>query len=277
MANSNANFDDNHIPVMLAQDSTNAFRTIPVTINPVTGGVVVDIQSVVAESVSITGTDIAADGFANPTTSKILTFLQGFNGTTWDRIRAGLVGVQTTFTGFLNTINMARYNLTPPTLADGNVVPLQGDVNGNLKDVEQYAASAEDNSNGVFATQFRPIATNTYAPSVYAPLTQVTKNFIKSSAGNVISTYITNDNATVRYFQLHNKATAPAGTDVPQLSFKIPAGTANNPGVLILDDTFFTKAGNYFSTGIGWAVSTTFATFTDSATNTEHIVVVNFK
>lgn len=57
----------------------------------------------------------------------------GFNATSWDRLRAGLVAVQTTFVGLLNTISMLRYNATPPTLADGNVAPLQGDVNGNLK------------------------------------------------------------------------------------------------------------------------------------------------
>lgn len=59
--------------------------------------------------------------------------LSGFNGTTWDRIRTGLVAVQTAFTGILNTISMGRYNLTPPTLADGNIAPLQMDANGNLK------------------------------------------------------------------------------------------------------------------------------------------------
>lgn len=60
-----------------------------------------------------------------------------FNGTTWDRIRAGLVAVQTTFVGILNTIGMLRYNATPPTLADGNIAPLQGDANGNLKTAVQ--------------------------------------------------------------------------------------------------------------------------------------------
>lgn len=56
--------------------------------------------------------------------------LTGFNGTTWDRIRTGLVAVQTTFVGLLNTINMGRYNATPPTLADGNVAPHQLDSTG---------------------------------------------------------------------------------------------------------------------------------------------------
>lgn len=58
---------------------------------------------------------------------------QGFNGTTWDRIRTGIVGVQTAFVGLLNSISMGRYNATPPTLADGNVAPLQLDSAGNLR------------------------------------------------------------------------------------------------------------------------------------------------
>lgn len=57
--------------------------------------------------------------------------MSAFNGTTWDRIRSGLVAVQTTFVGLLNTIGMGRYNATPPTLSDGNVAPIQVDANGN--------------------------------------------------------------------------------------------------------------------------------------------------
>lgn len=59
--------------------------------------------------------------------------LMGFNGSTWDRLRAGLNGVQTAFTGLLNVLPLARYNATPPTLSDGNAVMLQADASGNLK------------------------------------------------------------------------------------------------------------------------------------------------
>ncbi len=169
------------------------------------------------------------------------------------------------------------YNVTKPSPTNGQRVDAQADSAANLEVAEQYSAVAENNADGVDAVGYKPLATNTYAPTLYAPLTQVTTNFIKASPGNVFSAYITNDNATVRYFQLHNKATAPAGTNVPLYSFKVPAGTANAPGVLILENSFFTQAGSYFSIGIGWAISTTFATFTDSATNTEHIVVVHYK
>lgn len=120
------------------------------------------------------------------------------------------------------------------------------------------------------------VAIGGFSPSLYAPLTQVTKALIKSSVGRVYSIAISNDNIATRYFQLHNKATAPSATDAPLYSFKVPGGDANNPGTLIFDQPFFTLAGKEFSTGIGWAISTTLATFTDSATASEHIVIVHY-
>lgn len=75
----------------------------------------------------------AADAKANPTAGLLQSIMSGFNGATWDRIRTGLVGVQTTFVGVLNTIGMARYNATPPTLADGNIAPLQSNTTGALR------------------------------------------------------------------------------------------------------------------------------------------------
>lgn len=100
-----------------------------------------------------------ADATANPTTVSEGAYLQGFNGTTWDRIRTGLVAVQTTFVGLLNAISMARYNATPPALADGNVAPLQSDANGYLRNREQYAPAYEDNVNGKAVVEQR----NSYA------------------------------------------------------------------------------------------------------------------
>jgi len=138
------------------------------------------------------------------------------------------------------------------------------------------ALAGEDNVNGVLATTTKPVASATYAPLVYAPLTQVTKANIKATQGNIFSLIINNTNAAVRYLQLHNKASAPAAAEVPLISYPIPAGTATAPGTLILGKDFFTDSGINFSTGIGWAVSTTLGTFTDAATNTEHFIVVTY-
>lgn len=148
------------------------------------------------------------------------------------------------------------------------------DTSGNVPVDLASLIAGEDLTNNVMGTDHRPISGGSYSPSLYAPITQVTKNIIKSTSGNAFSVYITNDNATVRYFQMHNLTAAPAGAAVPYLSQKIPAGTANNPGVLLLSSTFFTEGGLYFSNGIAWSVSTTFGTFTDSATSTEHVIQV---
>ncbi len=204
------------------------------------------------------------------------TRILGFNGVTWDRLRSGQMTATSSFTGMLNTFPIGRYIATQPTLNDGQGMPFQLDVSGNLRVTSATLGAGEDLTNNILAVTQKPLAVSTYSPSLYSELTQVTTANIKASAGNVFSIYITNANAAVRYFQLHNKATAPAGTNVPIYSFPVPAGTANNPGVLILDDSFFTKAGVNFATGIGWAISTTYATFTDSATNTEHITFIHW-
>lgn len=168
------------------------------------------------------------------------------------------------------------YQASADTLVDGHAAALSVDVNRFLKITKATLDGGEDLTNNVQGITNKPIAASTYSPSLYSELTQVTKAAIKASAGNVLSFYISNVNAAVRYFQLHNKATAPAGTDVPIYSFPIPAGSATAPSVLQLGPEFWTMSGKYFSTGIGWAISTTYATFTDSATNTEHVALVHY-
>lgn len=170
-----------------------------------------------------------------------------------------------------------QYNTTPPTLTSGSVTYAnEVDINNNLKATLGTLIEGEDQTNKVMATVPKPVAKPDYAPSVYNALTLVTKANVKATAGNVFSVHVTNDNAAVRYFQLHNKATAPAAAEVPVEVFKIPAGTANNPGVLSLDESHFARGGSHFTTGIGFAVSTTLATFTDSATASEHIVNIKY-
>lgn len=169
-----------------------------------------------------------------------------------------------------------EYRASPTTYADGDAAVDQMDATGNKKVTSATLLAGEDLTNNVMAMIPKALPVSTYSPTLYSALTQVTKAVIKATPGNVLSIYITNDNAAVRFFQLHNKATAPAAAEVPIYSFKVPAGTANNPGVLILDASFFTQAGANFATGIGWAISTTFATFTDSATNTEHVTFIHY-
>ncbi|MGE0126680.1 MAG: hypothetical protein AB7U82_01150 [Blastocatellales bacterium] len=201
----------------------------------------------------------------------------GFNGSTWDRIRAGLSGVKTAITGFLNNVPYAQYLTSLPTLANNEWHHFVSTVNGFFKVSLGDAITGEDFTNQVLGVAHKPLAASTYALDTDNQMTQVTKRNSKAAAGNVFGFYVTNDNAAVRYFQIHNKASAPAATEVPVLSFKIPAGTANNPGELKIGRDILGEAGHYLSTGVSWAISTTYGTFTDSATASEHIVALKYK
>jgi hypothetical protein len=137
---------------------------------------------------------------------------------------------------------------------------------------EQLAPQAEDNANGVLAMVQKPLASALYAPSLSKDFGSVTKAVVKASAGNVLAVHIVNTNAAARYFQLHNKATAPVATEVPIYSIRVPAGAA-----LQIDGGFFCGSGAAFTTGIGWAWSTTAATFTDAATAADHTTHLHYK
>ncbi len=80
---------------------------------------------------------------------------------------------------------------------------------------------------------------------------------LKASAGTVYRLYCYNKNASTRFFQIHNKATAPVNTDVPVTSFPVASNTA-----LVIDITFWGASGRACSTGIAWAFSSTEATLT---------------
>lgn len=138
--------------------------------------------------------------------------------------------------------------------------------------VEQYAPVAEDNANGVIAIVQKPIAANTYAPSLATDFGVATKANVKNAAGNVLGVVGTNANGSARWFQLHNKATAPVATEVPLYSFWVAAG-----GNIVIGSEFFIGSGGAFSTGIGWAWSTTAGTFTDSATASDHTTTIHYK
>lgn len=167
------------------------------------------------------------------------------------------------------------YTTTTPMLTTGQRGDLQLDSNGNTKTREQYSPGYEDNVANVAGFLYKPVNSNNYAPLHYKNAGSVTKANVKTTPGNVYSIRVTNANAAVRYFQLHNKATAPAAAETAQQYFLLPAGTAAQPSVLELGTEWFMPS-EYFTTGIGWAISTVAATFTDSATTTDHTVTVRY-
>jgi hypothetical protein len=94
---------------------------------------------------------------------------------------------------------------------------------------------------------------------------------IKSSAGVIYAITCTNDNATIRYFQIINKASNPALNDVPLLAFPVYP----NDGLLIIGQDILGGAGINLSTGITWGFSTTRLTYT-AATATDCITSVRW-
>lgn len=212
-----------------------------------------------------------ADATSNPSVTSLGVYNLVFNGTTWDRARSGLSGVQTSLTGIPNVLSMGRYNSSAPTLSDGNVVNLQLDVNGNLKTLEQYAAVAEDNSNGVFAVAIKPIAGSTYAPSLFKDLGSNATANVKNSAGNVLSVLCQNLNAAIRYLQLHNTATTPSASAVPVISIPVPASSTT-----VIGTDFFNSSGINFSNGIAFAFSTTSGTYT-AGTAADQMTQITYK
>lgn len=96
------------------------------------------------DGTTILGIDTGAafDGRSN--TSNRLPcddYMYGFNGTTWDRLKASSGGVATTLTGILSTFATGRYVAAGITLADGNAAPAQMDSVGNIKtNIQSIAA-----------------------------------------------------------------------------------------------------------------------------------------
>jgi len=122
------------------------------------------------------------------------------------------------------------------------------------------------------AQEFTP--DNTVAASLATLLVDlgatVTKN-VKATPGRVYAIHGDNANAAIRYLQLHDTATTPAGAAVPKFTFKVKATDS-----ILLGGDFFTQNGMYFTLGIAYAWSTTRDSYT-AATAAEHATQVIFK
>lgn len=77
--------------------------------------------------------EAGADAIDNTTDGQVTSaFLYGFNGSTWDRIKAGITTATSTLTGFLNTLPWAIYHDTPTVRTNGQGGPLEADADGAL-------------------------------------------------------------------------------------------------------------------------------------------------
>jgi hypothetical protein len=160
--------------------------------------------------------------------------------------------------------------------AAGNERGQNVDSSGNASTAEGYMSTAEDNTNGVIASTQKPVVSATYGYTTFTDFSTVTAYSLKITPGLLSSVVATNANIAVRWLQFHNKASAPASTNVPIMSFPMPAGTALNPVVLILGSDFLGLNGTYFSTGVAIGISTTQGTYT-AATAGDHTLNAQYK
>lgn len=151
-----------------------------------------------------------------------------------------------------------------------------GDSGAFVLAVRQDTAAALAGTSGDYAplevdSLGRLHVTHSATPSVFnATLTDV-DIAVKASAGVLYSIHVTNINAAVRYLQIFNQTTAPAGGNTPFISIPIPAGSSTAPSAVSLGRDFFGLGGIAHATGIAVGISTTSATFT-AATTTDHTI-----
>ena len=100
--------------------------------------------------------------------------------------------------------------------------------------VEQKTiAEYEDNDIGVAVTQIKPTSDATYKGTKTKNYSFQTVN-VKSSAGTVCWFNAINTTANAIYFQIHNTATTPSASAVPEHSFLVPGNGAITLGILHL-------------------------------------------
>lgn len=169
-----------------------------------------------------------------------------------------------------------RYNATPPLIADGQRSEAQADVNGALLVNLAKQIAGEDLDKNVLGIMQKPVTGGTYAPLNYSNSGTSAAANIKPAAGNVFSIVVTSTSTAVRYLQLHNKITPPTAGDTAQLNIVIPAGSATVPWVEKRSaQDLITE---YFSQGIGFAISSTYGTYTTTGvTASEHTLNIRYK
>ena len=218
-----------------------------------------------------------ADATANPTTTTTGANMFGFNGTTWDRIRAGITAVTATLTGWLNILPWAIYNATPTTRTEGQGGPVQSNSLGAILSDLSTLIAGENVPLNVLGIHPKPIATNDFNQNLDVSGSLEASSISKASAGNlywVCGRIDATCPTGTYYFQVMNSATLPAdgavtlllaptklqhvtGTDTPivlgMVGECVPLAYGSSGIVSCLSTTEFTKtiAGAYLSTTIG--------------------------
>lgn len=204
-----------------------------------------------------------ADSVANPMLASIFSFLMGFNGSDWDRIRTGLTAVASSFLGILNTIPWGIYHTTPTTRTDGQGGPFETDASGNLKHTLATLLSGEDQTNAALAMVRKPLAVSTYTPSKDVSSALEASTISKATPGNLFRAFGVVDKtaATGKYYiQFLDSATLPADGAVTHIITPIAVNHTNLTDTPF--DTGMIEAGVAAGSGIVMVISTTLVTKT---------------
>jgi hypothetical protein len=140
------------------------------------------------------------------------------------------------------------------TNANSVVLGTGDNVIGAITNTAFTANAGIDLNTSALALTANQIPAFTNSPTNLGTVNQAV---LKASAGAVFKIYCYNKNAATRFFQIHNKATAPVNTDVPVESFPVAANSA-----LLIDIAFWGATGRICSTGVAWAFSSTETTLT---------------
>jgi hypothetical protein len=181
--------------------------------------------NVVSSSAGGSATEAAgADAVSNTTTRALTaTHLSSFNGTTWDRVRSGLIAVQSTFAGLLNTLPLAVYNATPTTRTEGQGGPIQASARGALNTRNDELPSYEDQNALVARVEHQ-----------YTGINCVADTQVKASAGflHCVTVHCADVAPTVGSIIIYDN-TAESGTII--CIIQIDATTFFRPYTLLFD------------------------------------------
>lgn len=136
------------------------------------------------------------------------------------------------------------------------------DPNGALRVILAGLITGEDFTNKVLGVTPKPVSGQIYTSSTYGTATtNVSKDYIKSSPGNLRMFYANRiDTSGLFWILLYNRTNAPNNGDTPLNAYRIPfppAIDSTHPSEVKLGSDFFEENGDFFTTGIAWAISAT--------------------
>lgn len=208
MADEQANKDQNSVSSLLATNASAVTETLNVYANASTHGLLVSVAG------SETGSTVTVVGNVA-------------SGATDSGNPVKIGGV---------------YNSTQPTLTNGQRGDVQLDVRANLSSTLGTLLSGEDQTNNILAVVRKPLSVNTYAWTVSKSSAYEASRVAKASSGMVRSIIGYNSKASAQFIQLHNTASLPSDTAVPDVIITVAASSNFS-----ID---FDEDGYYCSTGI---------------------------